>query len=547
MSINQSQYDYIIVGGGSAGCVTAGRLVAKHNARVLLLEGGWPDNHPFIKMPAGFVRILIKPNKFVLKHTSIPQPQLDGRKITIEQANVLGGGSSVNAMTYTRGTKQDFDRWANQVPGWDWDTLLPYYMLHESNQRLAGPYHGVSGPMKISDAHFPVTDISRSYLLTLQNMGVPYSADLNSGDEKGCSFIQSTTYHGERWSSARGFISPLKNDSRLTIKYRSRVHRIIIEGGKAVGVEYCNEKTGKTYSVRTNGEVILTAGAFITPKILMLSGIGDKNSLSSLGIPVTSHLPGVGRNLQDHYAVSISVETTKNFGFSKEDRGLRMIKNGLQYLLFKSGPISSTGSEVTAFINPEDPKGPPVIQLYCMGTILPEKGKPCTIGATITANLVAPKSRGDITLSSANPKDMPQINPGWLTDPQDLKNLKAGAKFLLNILQNKPFSEMITKIHSPSGNLQDDEFLEQYIRTTIGSNWHPVGTCKMGADDDPMAVLDSHLRVRGVQNLRVFDASVMPSIISANTNATVMVIADHAVTLMMSEKSENRNNTTVEV
>lgn len=542
MKTNQSQYDYIVVGGGSSGCVTAGRLVKDSNARVLLLEGGWPDEHPFIRMPAGFVRILVKPNKFVRTHVSVPQPQLGGRRVSIEQANVLGGGSSVNAMTYTRGTKEDFDNWGSKVPGWDWESMLPYFTRQESNQRLAGKLHGVNGPMKISDAHFPVTDISRSFLLTLQGMGIPYVPDLNTGDERGCSFIQSTTYHGERWSSARGFIDPLAHNQRLEIRFRSRVTRILIEDLKAVGVEYFDEATGATHTVRTEGEVILTSGAFITPQILMLSGIGDKDELDKFGIQVLVHSPGVGKNLQDHHAVSICVGTKENYGFSNEDRGLKMIKNGLQYLMFKSGPVSSTGSEVTGFFNPLDAEGKPTIQLYCMGTILPQNGEPAKVGATLTANLIAPQSRGCVSLSSADPKTPPAVNPGWLTVPEDMKNLKAGLKFLFNVLQSPPFSELVTQLYIPDGDISDETVLEEHIKKTTGTNWHPVGTCKMGGDDDPFAVLDDHLRVRGIKNLRVFDASMMPNIISANTNATVMAVADRAVDLMLNEK----NNSTLQ-
>src|SRR6266403_1644168 len=539
-------YDYIVVGGGSAGCVTASRLVADFGAKVLLLEAGFPDRHPLIRMPSGFVRMLRDPDRFMVGDESVPQPALGGRTVTVLQANVFGGGSSVNAMTYTRGTCSDYDRWDKSVGGvgWGWSDILPHFIRQEGNQRLGAPLHGVDGPLKVSDAHHPPTDISRAFLVTLQEMGLPFTPDVNCGDERGATYIQSTTYRGTRCSAAKAFIEPCAQDKRLTVKFNSAALRMVIQRGRAIGVEYADSKGRKSIAMASR-EIILTAGAFITPKLLMLSGIGPAAELRKHGIHVLVDLPGVGQNMQDHNDASLIIQTKCNYGYSGEDRGLRMLINGLQYLLFNSGPVTSTGSEVTAFLNPESPGSDPTIQFYCVPKILPVPGcGPVSApGATLIANLIAPKSRGSMRLRSADPRDPPIVDPGWLTCREDITMLVAGVRFLLKLTRTSPFAEKVLRVVSPAPEGQTDEQLEQFIRQVTGTNWHPVGSCRMGADDDPTAVLDPELRVRGVERLRVFDGSMMPGIIRANTNAPIMAIADRGVSLMMGTSSLRKPRT----
>lgn len=531
-----SDFDFVVVGGGSAGCVTAARLVQDFGAHVLLLEAGVPDRDPLIHMPAGFSKILSRPGKHLVSYTSEPQPSLDSRAVVIEQASVLGGGSSVNAMTYTRGTRADYDGWNAALggnAGWGWDDLLPHFIRQEGNQRLGLPLHGTDGPLKVSDAHHPPTDASRAFLLTLQAMGLVYSADINSGDERGATYIQSTTYRGRRCSAAQAFIAPLRGDPRLTIKYRANATRILIEGKRAVGVEY--SIGGKVERAMARSEVVLTAGALISPKLLMLSGIGPAGMLKQHGIDVVVDLPGVGSNLQDHNDARLPVSTTRNFAYTGEDRGMRMLINGLQYMLFRSGPVCSTGSEVTAFHNPVDPGADPTIQFYCMGVIYPgpeHKGPPPS-GVTLIANLIAPKSRGRVGLRSSNPSDPPLIEPNWLSDPSDVTALVGGVKLLLEAARTAPFSHMVSEVLAPAPDTRSDEALAAFCRSVTATNWHPAGTCRMGRDDDETAVLNASLQVRGIDGLRVFDCSMMPKIISANTNAPIMAIADRGVDLMM--------------
>jgi len=528
-------FDYIVVGAGSAGCVAASRLVGEFGAEVLVLEGGFPDSHPLIHMPAGFVKMVFNPGRYLVNYVSEPQPALSGRRVGVLQANVIGGGSSVNAMTYTRGTRADFDKWDAAIGGmgWGWDDILPHFIRQEGNQRLGAPLHGVDGPLKVSDAHHPPTRISRAFLLTLQEMGIPFTPDVNGGDERGATFIQSTTYLGRRCSAAQAFIAPLEDNSRLKIKFRSPVLRILFEGDRAVGVEFVDQG-GTVTKAFARHEVILTAGAFISPKLLMLSGIGPAADLARFGLDVKVDLPGVGQNMQDHNDASIAVQTTANFGFSGEDSGRRMLVNGLQYQLFRSGPVASTGSEVTAFLNPLSPGGDPTIQLYCVGTLYPHPGKKGRQppGATLIANLVAPKSRGSMRLRSADPADPPVIDPGWLTRVEDVQELVGGVKFLLELVNTRPFSDKVARVLSPDSSMSD-EGIANYVRRVTGTNWHPVGSCRMGLETDPMAVVDPELRVHGVDGLRIFDGSIMPNIISANTNAPIMAIADRGVSLMM--------------
>jgi choline dehydrogenase len=409
------RYDYIVVGGGSAGCVTAGRLVKEFGAKVLLLEAGPPDTNRLIDMPAGFVKLMFRPSPFVTIYESEPQPSLDGRSVSIMQGHVLGGGSSVNAMTYTRGVPTDYEKWddATGGAGWNWDSLLPYFKKQEGNQRLNNHAHGVDGPLKVSDAHHPICDSSRAFLQTVQALGVDYIPDINDGRQEGVSLVQSTTYKGKRCSAARAFIDPVREDRRLTLKCNAIATRILFEGSRAIGVEYVERGRRTLEKAFTDNEVVLTAGAFVSPKLLMLSGIGPAEQLSKHAIDVRLNLPGVGQNVQDHYTVALVARTNGAYGYFGEDRGLRMLKNGLQYLLFGSGPIASTSSEVTAFIRTKDAGPDANLQLYCAPVMVPTPLliPPAASGITLMANLVKPASRGSMRLRSVDPTDPPIIEP----------------------------------------------------------------------------------------------------------------------------------------
>lgn len=530
-------YDYIIIGGGSSGCVTANKLV-NANANVLIIEEGGSYNNPFLKMPAGFIPML-EGSPYHRFHKTIPQKQLNGRQHEIAQAKILGGGSSINGMVYMRGRPSDYKNWEKEINDeyWNWENILNSYVDIEGNQRLNNKYHGISGPLKVSDPMYVVkgTDL---YIKTMQGLGLPFNSDFNDGDQYGVGLMQLTTNYGKRCSAVDAFIDPIKNNKKLKIKLKSIVTRVIINNNKAIGVEvYENGKIKKYYS---NNEVIICAGTYISPKILMHSGIGDENELKSNNIKTLINLKGVGKNLQDHHEVPYVVATKKGFGYFKQDKGIKKIINGLQYILFNSGPVTSNAAETCAFLNPvdlNDSKDPP-IKLYCVQIMYTDRDtkdiKP-SHGLTLTSCILNPKSRGDVKLKSSNPLDLPSINPNFLSDKEDLSLMVESVKFARDVVNSKPLSDIVINETLPGKDIKSQIELENYCKRTVKTNWHPVGTCKMGKENDPYAVLNKNLQVYGIDKLRVFDVSMMPKLVSGNTNAPAMAIANHATNILLND------------
>jgi choline dehydrogenase len=526
-------YDYIIVGAGSAGCVTANRLVTDHGKRVLVLEEGPLDTGMLLKMPAGTFQMLFGGSPFIKRYASDAQPSLDGRAVSVPQGRVLGGSSSVNAMAYVRGSRLDYERWNEAIgeKGWGWDDLLPYFKRQEGNQRFDNDAHGGDGPLKVSDPRY-VVDAADLFVRTMQRMGLPFTADFNSGSLDGVGYMQTTTYRGERCSAATAFLHPIMHRPELTVISKAKVNRLLFEGDRVTGVEY--SVYGSLEKAYAGSEVILTAGVYATPRLLMLSGIGPAAHLADHGIPLRADLPGVGQNLQDHNSVVVSMTTTSAHGYFGEDKGLRMLRNGLRYMAFRDGPVSSNGAETMAFLNLENPQADPDLQIYGVGVMWPDpSGGKLSHGISLMANLVKPRSRGSVRLRSSNPEDDALIDPNWLSDPSDQSRLLEAMKYLRRVAATAPLAIVIAEESQPGKAIQSDEQLLSYMRRTTESNYHPCGTCRMGRADDPMAVLTPDLRVKGIEGLRVFDASMMPSVISANTNATVMAVADKGVDIMM--------------
>ncbi|MGI9417328.1 MAG: GMC family oxidoreductase [Geminicoccaceae bacterium] len=528
-------FDYIVVGGGAAGCVATNRLVDVHGARVLLLEAGGEDNHPLIRMPAGFFKFL-NGSPFLTDHESVPQENLGGRTVSIWQGNVLGGGSSVNAMVYMRGRPSDYDHWdevAGGGAGWSYADMLPYFKRQEANQRLNDDAHGIDGPLKVSDP-VHISEMSFLYLKTMQARGVRLVDDFNGGDQRGVGFMQSTTYPRARCSAVRAFLDPVRKSPLLNLQTHAKVTKILFDGQNATGVDY--HQHGQLKTARAECGVILTAGAFVTPQLLMLSGIGPADHLREHDIEVRVNSPGVGSNLHDHHEVPLIATTDRAYGYFGEDRGFRMLVNGLNYLMFKGGPVSSTGVEACAFINPLDPDGDPTIKLYCVPSIYGDKevlGQEPTHGVTFTSCVLQPKSRGSVRLRSADPNDLPLVDPNYLDHEDDMQVQLAGLRYAREVMTVRPMVDTIDRELIPGAEVIDEDALKDHCRATVKTNWHPCGTARIGRADDPMAVLTPDSKVKGVDGLHVFDASLMPTVPHGNTNAPTMAVADRAVDLML--------------
>ena len=540
MDFRQNEYDHIVIGGGASGCVTAARLVSDGNRHVLLLEAGYSHHHPLLDMPPGIFK-LINGSKYMTYHQTVPQEHLAGRVHDIPQGNVLGGGSSVNAQCYIRGRPSDYEDWHEALRGdndgapWDWPTVLQHFKRIEGNNRLQNDLHGAEGPLLVSDPGH-IDDVSRWFVQTVQSKGEAFNHDFNGENQRGVGFYQFMNRHGKRSSAAYAYIEPLAKDPRLTVKLQSKVSRINIEGGCAKSVTY-KDASGTEHTVFSKADIILSAGALITPKLLMLSGIGPADHLISLGIPPLVNAPGVGQNLIDHPEVPVISLANGPYGYYRQGKSWRMLKNGLQFLLFGTGPVTTTGFEAGAFINPIDPDAPPSIQAFCVPAVYLDRDLLKVFdedyGVTITTVLVKPKSRGSVRLYSANPNDMPLVSPNLLKHPEDIKVMVEGQKFFRDVLLSGELGKRIKTVIAPAGPDLSNEAIAAHCRKFVKTNYHPCSTARMGSNDDPDAVLDTRFSVRGVCNLRVSDMSAVPNITAGNTNAAAMMLGNRCADFIL--------------
>ena len=513
------EYDFIIVGAGSAGCVLANRLSENPNNRVLLLEAGRPDRHPFIHVPAGFAK-LADSKAVNWCYETDPVPGMHGRRMFWPRGKVLGGSSSINAMCYCRGHCKDYDDWtANGATGWSFDEILPFFLKSEDHEQGGSDYHGVGGPLSVRRLRH-TNPLSAVFVEAGVEAGHPRTDDFNGPRQRGVDFYEVTQRNGRRCSTAVGYLRPAMKRSNLTVRTRAQATRVLLEGERATGVEY---RRGGRLETAHGGRIILSGGAINTPQLLMLSGIGPADHLAEHGLDVAHELPGVGNNLQDHLDVCTLVHCKEAISYD----GLNELAAGIRYLLRRDGPASSNIAEAGAFIasrHAADDR--PDIQLHFIPAFLDDHGRNVLPGngMTIHACTLRPESRGWIRLRSTDPFDAPSIQPNYLAEDYDCRVMIECARLSREIFAQPAFARYAGEEVFPGADRQSDEELLDFIRRKAETVYHPVGTCRMGSDD--AAVVDPALNVRGLGGLSVVDASVMPALVSGNTNAPTIMIAE---------------------
>ncbi len=527
------EFDYVVIGGGAGGCVVASRLSEDPNVSVCLLEAGGRDTSAFIHAPLGFAATAPL-GIYNWNYNTVPQPGLNGRCGFQPRGKVMGGSSSVNAMVYTRGNRLDYDNWAAQGnPGWAFEDVLPFFKRAENNECFgADAYRGTGGPLNVSYLRSP-SPINQAFLEACTEQGVPQTKDYNGASQFGCGPAQVTQKNGERWSAAKAYITPHLGRPNLTVITQAHTQRIVMEGKRAVGAEF--SKDGQKQQVMAKREVILSGGAYGSPQILMLSGIGPAAHLKQHGIALVHDLPGVGQNLHDHITTVLIYRTQRTeatFGISLS--GLVKIVRGIfEWRNKRTGELTSNVAESQAFLFADKNEKSPDLQLALCTGIVDDHTRKNHLGHgyTLHVTLMRPKSRGSVTLKSANASDAPLIDPQFLSDPRDVAVLVKGSQIGFDIMQSSPFTPYRGEMLYPLERNNPTQ-IEQYLRDHADTEYHPCSTCKMGPDSDPMAVVDSKLRVYGIQNLRVVDASIMPQVITGNTNAPTIMIAEKAADMI---------------
>jgi choline dehydrogenase len=535
-----SDYDFIIVGAGSAGCVLASRLTESGRYRVLVLEAGGSDRRFWITVPIGYGKTFYDA-RYNWKYLTEPDPGTDGRVSYWPRGKVLGGSSSINAMVYIRGQPQDFDGWAAAGnPGWGWQEVLPYFKKSEDFAQGAGEFHGAGGPMHVSDTSGQVHPICNDYLAAGQQAGLPLNNDFNGTSQEGVGLYQILTRGGFRVSSARAFLRPAMGRSNLAVKQQAQATRIVFERRRAVGVEYCER--GVVSTVRCRGEIILAAGAINSPQLLQLSGIGPAGLLQSMGIPAVLDLAPVGANLQDHLCVDYLYRSRRPTLNNLLRPWWGKLRVGIEYVLSRGGPLALSVNQAGGFFRSSPALARPDMQLYFspLSYIKAAPGKRALMSADpypgflLSVSPCRPDSRGHLTIRSPDPLAAPAIHPNYLSTQHDIDEMLTGVRFLRKLAAAPALAALIEEELKPGPAVQGDEALIGDIRQRAGTVFHPVSTCRMGPAGEGN-VVDPRLRVHGLEALRVCDASIFPAITSGNTNAPAIMVGEKGADLILQD------------
>jgi choline dehydrogenase len=523
-------FDYVIVGAGTAGCVLANRLTEDPDASVLLLEAGGGDRHPNVIIPAAFAKQFR--TRLDWDHATEPEPGCDNRCLYIPRGKALGGSSSMNAMLYTRGRPIDYDAWRDQgCEGWGWDDVLPYFKRSEDSFLGASELHGVGGPVRVERLRSP-RPLTRRFIDSAQDTGIPFNPDYNAPEQDGDTPVQTFQRGGRRWSCADAFLRPAMKRPNLTVSSRALALGLVADNAAVTGVRY-RDRRGRSHVVRAKREVLLAAGSIGSPQLLMLSGFGPAEHLGELGIEARADLPGVGSNLQDHpYCVCIwESRVPESLADAEKPKAL------LEFLLRRSGPLSSSVAEALAFVRSRPGLAAPDLEFHFGPAYFNDNGFDERDGHafTLAPVLLTPRSRGALRLRSADPGAKPAIRGNHLTEPEDIASLVAGIKLAREIVSRGPLNQAAGRELFPGTEIEDDERIEDDVRRRAELLYHPAGTCRMGGDEE--AVVDPALRVRGVSGVRVVDASIMPVIPGGNTNAPTIMIAEKAADLIRGRSS----------
>lgn len=544
--MNGKSVDYIIIGAGSAGCVIANRLSENGKYTVCILEAGPKNRNPFIRIPGAFSYFMFSKKYNWGFNAKVNKEIRDGVPIFVPRGKTLGGSSATNAMLYIRGQKQDYDNWAALGnPGWSYKEILPYFKKSETNSKGGSEFHGDSGPLQVTDrpVHYP---ISNTFLVASEQAGFPVTDDFNGAEQEGAGLYQCNIKDGIRCCSARAYLEPAMARDNVTVVVGAMVGKIVIKNNKAVSVEFT--KDGKQQLIHANKEIILSGGAINSPQLLLLSGVGPKEHLQQHNIDCIHDLPGVGQNLQEHVDSCVLVESKKKDGFTTSISGLlRMFPDTIRYITKKKGKLANSILEAGAFLKTREELERPDFQLHMVPLLFDDNGRDIKLmrkdGYSCHVCVLRPESTGSVSLKSNDPSEAPEIDYNFFSHPADKKVLLDGIRQARKIMAAPAFDEYRGEEIHPGKDATTDEQLFEKAKQRLGTVFHPVGTCKMGNDD--MAVVDHQLKVHGIDGLRVVDASIMPRLVSGNTNAPTIAIAEKAADMILERYTSGSESPTL--